>query len=393
MVTALAGALALCIAVPAVASARVAWHANYQPVTSAVATEWSGKIKLTSTGVPRGSGVECTDTVTGTATSGGAGEVTKVTTSGCKGTGGLCQLTEKNSAITALNLPWRTELESVEGVLRNVLVSSGKGTPGLKLECEAGVKDVEECAGTLGTSMTNTESGVSGAFISTEKLTCDYEGKAVGTGTVTGSQSISNKSQILSAMLEEPVPSWEANKKPVEENRASTWSKGSLTMYVDTNVGELGVTCEDSGAGQVGKSGTGSITSMTFSKCGQAVSSECRADYALEANNLPWTTGLIIGFGNKDIENWITAGSSGKPTFTLKCEPKGKGVVVEERCEASGGGLAANMTNTTESGVLAEFRRTEAFNCKGTDYTTYGGEIEAGSQTINLTGGETLRVT
>ena len=77
----------------------------------------------------------------------------------------------------------------------------------------------------------------------------------------------------------------------------------------------------------------------------------------------------------------------------LKCEPKGTGDIVEARCEAPNGGFATNMTNNTEHGVLAELRRAEGFTCKSSLFDASGAEINEGSQTVNLAGGETLHVT
>ena len=141
------GVLVLCAAVPALASARVGWRLNGTPLTESVGNSWKGKVKLADTKASVPMTVECEETAEGSSGTGGAGEVTKWTMSGCVGLEG-CGKT--GVEVTSLNLPWHSELAVVEGTLRDVLASGGKGTPGFKLVCKVlGLRVEDECSGTL----------------------------------------------------------------------------------------------------------------------------------------------------------------------------------------------------------------------------------------------------
>ena len=383
------GVLALCVAAPAFASARVEWKLNSVPVGESTAVEWNGKLNATDTETLLGhETVECSDKVEGTVGTGGAGEVTKVTTSGCTGIveGEKCSnVGELALTIVALNLPWRTELVSSGGALHYVLVSGGKGTPGLEVHCKvAGIKTVDTCTGNLGATTSNGESGVTTALITTEKLSCSQAKKAE-TGSASGSGSIVAKGGTLSVANEEP-PVWLEKGSPVTTGRLIEWNKGRLTLidYTFGIFGTLGVTCEDSGQGTVAPGSVGTITKVTISKCERSGESECKGEYSLEAKNLPWHTELFSGSSGVD---YSTANDgSGTPGFTLKCEVKGtRGV--EDRCT----GVAATHVTGTEGGGLGTKYLEERFRCSldsGSGYYI----LNNSSQKLELVDAEALNV-
>ena len=331
--------LALCVAIPAVASAHVTWATNYIPVAKSTPMEWNGKLKIAST-IPYS--LECTDKAEGVIGANGVGEVTKLTTSSCKNLNGC----PAPNAITAVNLPWHTELVWVEGKLKNVLTSGGKGNPGFKTECTVVIKVVEECtASTLSTTATNGESGVTAAFNSSEKLNCT--GGGVGSGTAEGSQTVTASGGTLSAQKEEPV--WLKNGSPLEgAARSINWGKGKMTLYVNRWSAALGVSCEDSAHGTAEVGGVGSVTKLTFSNCKAAAYSQCTGGpYSLEAKHLPWNTQLYFGSGGAVGESFVDSGA-GAPGITVKCHYNT--LEAAEECTAF---HLSHLTNNTE-GVLGE---------------------------------------
>jgi hypothetical protein len=90
-------------------------------------------------------------------------------------------------SIEALDGPWRTELFTGEGIVRDLAAEKGKGGPGFKLKCKtvAGVV-TDECRMLPTPSITNTAGGVMEAF--DEKFTCS-QGRA-SAGGLEGSEAI-----------------------------------------------------------------------------------------------------------------------------------------------------------------------------------------------------------
>ncbi len=376
---AVVGVLALWAVVPALASARVAWRQNGTPLSESIGSEWKGTLRVSDTKTPVGEqGTECADTIEGSSGIGGMGEVTKIVTSSCVGTG-LCE-TKAPATLTPVNLPWHTELAVVEGTLRDVFVSGGKGTPGFKIKCKIGGDGLEdECSGTLRASTTNTESGVTVTFRKSEKLTCVQGGS--GSGYAEGSQS--DKSQGLSAEKEEP-PVWLRAGVPIEGEGASVRLKGTITLRARPADGPAAVSCEDEGSGVAGLAGVGDITELTISKCSRGPESECIGEYGLKALDLPWSTSLFSS--GSTVRDQLLSDGSGVPGLKLTCEYKtAKGYTIQ--CEGKMPTPAPAITNA-ERGVTAEFTR-ETIRCGSGGGET--GELE-GTQTITLASGETLHV-
>jgi hypothetical protein len=374
-----AGLLMLWGAVPALASARVGWRLNGTPLTETVATSWTGKVTMTDTKGPAGLvvAVECEETAEGSASVGGTGEVTAIAMSNCTA-GQECEKTGKAS-LTAQNLPWHTELATVEGVLHDVLVSSGKGTPKFKLECRiiAGIKAEDECSGNISTLVTNGVSGVTAAYNKNEKLTCAISGS--DTAFLEGSESITAKSGgTLSTEQEEP-PVWLAGGSRIVTGKATSW-KGTLTLSDYTApYGYIAVKCEDTGSGLAGGASAGETASWKMSGCVAVSGSNCTSEASIEALDVPWRTELFTSEGI--VRDLAAEKGKGKPGFKLKCKTVA-GVVTDE-CRML---PTPSITNAT-GGV------TEAFNEK---FTCSQGRAAAGglegSQAITLTGGELLQV-
>lgn len=164
------------------------WRLGGTILTEPAEPEWSGKIKLTDAKVNET--VECEATVKGHVGLGGGGEVTALATANCTGKAevGTCEKGKK-TVMEAVSLPWYTELQTIGGVTRDVMVSSGKGTPGFKMSCAIlGIKVEDECTGGVNLATTNITSGVSAVLNAGEKLNCTRGG--TGQGTVEGTQTI-----------------------------------------------------------------------------------------------------------------------------------------------------------------------------------------------------------
>jgi hypothetical protein len=170
-----------------ISPAPIEWHLSGAGLAERASVEGKGKIKLTDE--KEKLTIECNDTVGGTAGLGGAGEITEWTTSSCKDPleKGLCETS--GSSIVAMNLPWHTELATVEGVTRDIIVSGGKGTPGFEIKCDVlGVPATDKCTGAISLTTTNITAGVTAAFNASEKLNCSIGGSSQG--AIEGSQTI-----------------------------------------------------------------------------------------------------------------------------------------------------------------------------------------------------------
>ncbi|HEY3828022.1 MAG TPA: hypothetical protein VGL57_02385 [Solirubrobacteraceae bacterium] len=175
-----------------IAPAPIEWHIGGAGLAEPLAAGWKGKIKLSDPSRPEA--VECEDTAKGRVGLGGTGEVTAWTYSNCTGTflGNACT---SPVFVEAVHLPWRTELVTVGGVTRDVMVNSGSGAPGYKMECyekKFEVHATDTCTGSPSLSTANGASGVTATFTS-EKLNCVSQGsgeKGNLTGILEGVQTI-----------------------------------------------------------------------------------------------------------------------------------------------------------------------------------------------------------
>jgi hypothetical protein len=374
------------LALPGLASAArlPQWHLNGQPLIEfeSVATSGEGKIALTEKEPVIGNlTIECSVTYKGSAAASSAGEITALTATGCIGTAAAGK--EYNCANTivgpttmeAVHLPWRTELVTVEKTTHERIVSGGSGTPGFKWSCkQLGVNLKQECLGTLGARVTNTESGVTTAFEPSEKLVCN-PGSAEG--WVEGSQKVAaTGGGKLTAAIDEGE--WRRNESPLTEASPVYWTGTMELSDHIVSVGEAHVYCEDSGTGAAGSTYKGEMTKWTFSNCiGSGV---CEHNGAtIEAKNLPWNTELATV--EKVIRNYIVSSGKGAPYFVLQC--KGPGLSIKDECRAQ------RSTTMANSGldVTATYNREEKVICVGNP----AGELKS-TQTIGLSLGGQLEV-
>ena len=369
------GALALCTAVPAMASATTqpGWELNELPLTESIATQWKGTVKLADPKTPivGEESVECESTAEGTASIVGGGKVTSWTVSKCVAVKG-CEKNIQDLTLRPLNLPWATEVVTVEGHERELIVNGGKGNPGFDLECKIlGGKVDDECTGTLTTAVSNVTGGVSAVFNAAEKLTCHWGG--ANSGSVEGTQSIKASAGGTLHTAGGLSLGWMRNGSQITEKSPSTYY-GTITLSDQLpSLGVVSVKCEDTGKGTVGAGVNGEMTSWTMSNCTSLTG--CEANTAsIEAVNLPWHTELVTVEGA--LNDTFKTTENG---FRLKC--KDAGTSVTDTCPVV---PHARITNS-ERDVTATFSK-EKFTCIGSK--SGAGELQ-GSQTIELsTGGD-----
>jgi hypothetical protein len=125
------------------ASAAPQWTLNSLALTKSVPTTGSGSLTLTDTNGFFGNTVSivCTGTTTGTAGPGAIDTTTTVAVTSCKTDVGTCG----EPKAEAVNLPWKTELSTVNGVVRDTIKSDGNGKPGYKVECTIGFRVSDTC--------------------------------------------------------------------------------------------------------------------------------------------------------------------------------------------------------------------------------------------------------
>jgi hypothetical protein len=115
------------------ASAAPQWTLNGAAIGSAVAKSGAGTFELTDENGFFGSTVtvKCTLTLTGTAGPGAADTISTLTISSCTTVSGVCG----SPTAGAANLPWKTELATIGGVVRDKILNDGKGSPGYWVSC------------------------------------------------------------------------------------------------------------------------------------------------------------------------------------------------------------------------------------------------------------------
>jgi hypothetical protein len=181
MMVAVLGVLALW-AVPAAANASPAWYYKGEQLTESRAVTWTGKVTL-KFGTRA---VSCKDTVSGKVgttnkgplgekrPTGAGGEMKTWTLSGCVTLEGECT----TPALEALGSPWTTELETIEGKIRNVLLPQ-TAKPGFEVWC--GGHTFQECSKLPVELLTNIENDVSAEYNRKEEIECvEFKGHLEG---------------------------------------------------------------------------------------------------------------------------------------------------------------------------------------------------------------------
>jgi hypothetical protein len=175
----------------------------------------SGKVELVdlkAEGAEKPSELECEVSTTGTIGNDGEGSESEVKFTKCEVVKGPC---EKGTAkVTAINLPWATQLEEEEEKEKEETVKirdnilAGSKAPGFKVECDVAkvLKVDDECVGATSTSTTNNESAgtVKKEFDSiSKKGECKLGG--ANSGEIKGSLTTKGKMAIQDTM---PTPRW-----------------------------------------------------------------------------------------------------------------------------------------------------------------------------------------
>jgi len=183
----------------AVASASAhEWTLNGAPITTAVATTGSGKLTLTDTNGFFGStvSVTCTGTTTGTAGPGAVDTTSTVTVSSCTTDEGTCG----SPSATAVDLPWKTELSTVNGVVRDTIRADGNGQPGYAVTCTVGgFRITDTCKSERGQPKVTLNTSPVPIEFDAESGTADCTNGGAGAGHVRGSLTVSSKSGTLTA--------------------------------------------------------------------------------------------------------------------------------------------------------------------------------------------------
>lgn len=386
VVLAVLGSLLLSVCAAQASASEVEWRQGGGPLTEAVGTKWKGSVTLTdeaAEGVGHPATLKCEESGEGLAGPGAVDEETKSTwAASCTLTGTRCEAGSER--VERVNLPWRSELVISEGTPHD-LITSAKGAPGLKIKCDiAGVEKVlNECTGTLRTSVTGTTGGVSAVFDG-KPLKCEHPGSIypTSTGTLEGSQAIeATKGGKLEVIV---FSEWRQGGSSLGE-AVATKSKGTVKLTdEEATGGPLTLECETAGEGTVGPKTADEESKWTASNC-VVVSGACEKGKSVElvAVHLPWRSELVLS--EEATRDVILSSGKGVPGFQVKCYAGGIFKTADE-CTATA--LRTGMTNVT-GGVDATFDG-EKLKCKlgGTG----AGKLE-GTQLIEATKGGKLEVT
>jgi hypothetical protein len=180
------------------ASAAPQWTLNGAAIGSAVATTGTGTLELTDTNGFFGSTVtiKCSGTTTGTAGPGAANTTTTVTVSSCSTVSGVCG----SPSATAINLPWKTELITTGGVVRDTIKSDGKGAPGYTVKCTIfGATITDTCSSERGQPLVDLNTSPVPVTFDSGSGTADCTLGGAGAGHVRGTVKVSAKSGTLTA--------------------------------------------------------------------------------------------------------------------------------------------------------------------------------------------------
>lgn len=174
------------------------WRLNGGAIGTAVPTEGSGTLKLTdASGGPFGESVtvECSGTTTGTAGPKITDTTSTVTVSGCVAITGVC----KNPKVTAIHLPWKTELFESGGVWRDRIRSDGNGKPGYQVTCEFfGISATDTCESEAGQpKVTKLNTSPVPLEFDAGSGTSDCSRGGAGEGSVRGTVTVKSSSGTL----------------------------------------------------------------------------------------------------------------------------------------------------------------------------------------------------
>jgi len=309
-------------------TAAPGWFVDGREAEEAAAVSSKGTVKVSDAKVPifGNSTVECSSAGEVGVGPGGAGEVTHVTLTGCKGVVGACGTGA--ATVTAVDLPWRTTLASSEGTTRVLLSEDGKGAPGFKYRCNSsGLEDT--CTGNTSALVKTASGGVEEAFDShSEKLSCTQGGS--GQGTVAGGELLEDPASATLG-LEGEAGAWLIDGRHLGKPSAVS-SKGTVKVS-DAKVpifGNSTVECSSAGEVGVGPGGAGETTKLTLSGC-KGVVGACGigGSATVTAVDLPWRTVLATSEGTTRV--LFSEDGRGAPGFKYRCNVSG----LEDTCTGS----------------------------------------------------------
>jgi hypothetical protein len=180
------------------ASAAPQWTLNGAVIGSAVATTGSGTLELTDENGFLGSTVtvKCSGTTTGTAGPGAADTTSSVTVSSCTTVSGVCG----SPSASAVNLPWKTELATIGGVVRDKILNDGKGAPGYKVKCTIFGSVIEDtCTSERGQPSVTLNTSPVPVVFDTGSGTADCTLGGAGAGHVRGTVTVKSSAGTLTA--------------------------------------------------------------------------------------------------------------------------------------------------------------------------------------------------
>jgi hypothetical protein len=192
------------------AFAESEWLLNAEPITSAIATEAPGTLKLEDSATGTGK-ITCVGNFVGTVGPGSADTIstvlgktsTEVAPINCESVSCASKLAE----LSPINLPWSTKVE-LSGTLEwdhFLGTDSGAKEPGYSLKCTVlGIPITDVCTGLAGAALSNVTGGVQGIFTPGEEPinpsgTCTFskeksatiEGGGVTKPTLSGTLTVS----------------------------------------------------------------------------------------------------------------------------------------------------------------------------------------------------------
>lgn len=359
----------------ALAASQGAWKVNGEELTAKHNFKAEGTIEIEESHF--GNGYSCPFVQEGTVGPGTVGEITGKKVFSCTYRRGTpC---ESAIELEALNLPWKTELTTVNGVLRDEIKSGGSGTPEWMVKCKgpAGKYEILCTGAETSTRVRSASEGVQATF--------DGE-SAKGSCVLGGSKTLGFKgSEIVkltegAGLLGVEATEWFLNSEYLERS-VEIASKGKLT-FSDVKVplvGKMTVECTSTDKSVVGLGGGGEVTAVTLSACKGV--SVCESNIKVTAEHLPWRTTLATSEGaTRDL---ISEDGNGAPGFKLVC----KQALVGELEDVCTNNTSASVKNVT-GGVDETFDSQSAkLNC------TLGGsgegEIE-GTDLLENPSGDTL---
>lgn len=158
------------------------WFVKGAPVTGNVTIKAKsvGGITLEDTKTLGGAtAIECKVTGEGTVGTGGKDKATAMSPSECLVVKGLCT---SIILVSAVHLPWNTQLATVEGKTRDKITTGEGGSPGWEVECNTALGKVKDtCTGETSTAVENVTEGVKLVFdLESAHLNCTLGGEGAG---------------------------------------------------------------------------------------------------------------------------------------------------------------------------------------------------------------------